>query len=236
MPYETHPDLPDIPDDDVVLWRYIDLAKYLDLLQTAELHFTRADSMEDRWEGSYSPVNVAVRPAMWGEHFALVSAAKAQISDHARTHTYLNCWYEGIDESYAMWRLYDPTGQGVAITTTTGDLRRSLTGPEHVWGARVQYVNYTTTFIPERNMFSAFVYKRLSFKHESEYRLLGAVFDQAAPPLFKREPVDLEALIAAVYVSPDAPEWTARVVTDVTEHYLPGVEVRHSDLRADPIA
>ena len=64
MSYETHPELPDIKDPDTVLWRYVDLYKWLDLLQTSELHLTRADQMEDRWEGAYSEVNVA-------EHFGL---------------------------------------------------------------------------------------------------------------------------------------------------------------------
>jgi hypothetical protein len=67
MSYETHPELPDIKDPDTVLWRYVDLYKWLDLLQTSELHLTRADQMEDRWEGAYSEVNVAVRDEKQGD-------------------------------------------------------------------------------------------------------------------------------------------------------------------------
>jgi hypothetical protein len=49
------------------LWRYVDLYKWLDLLQTSELHLTRADQMEDRWEGAYSEVNVTVRDEKQGD-------------------------------------------------------------------------------------------------------------------------------------------------------------------------
>jgi len=40
MSYETHPQLEDIEDPDTVLWRYVDLYKWLDMLQTSELHLT----------------------------------------------------------------------------------------------------------------------------------------------------------------------------------------------------
>jgi hypothetical protein len=55
------------------------------------------------------------------------------------------------------------------------------------------------------------------------------------PPLFLREPVDLDRLVEAVYVSPDAPDWVARVVGEVTGKYMPGLGIRHSDLAADPV-
>jgi hypothetical protein len=55
------------------------------------------------------------------------------------------------------------------------------------------------------------------------------------PPLFLREPVDLGSLVEAVYVSPDVPDWVARVVDEVTGRYMPGLSIRHSDLAADPV-
>jgi hypothetical protein len=123
MTYETHPSLPDIDDPDTVLWRYVDLYRWLDLLQTSELHLTRADQMEDRWEGAYGEVNIAVRPSLYGERWAKVAPAMARMYAHGRTHTYLNCWYIGAGESYAMWKIYDAAGKGVAIRTTAARLK-----------------------------------------------------------------------------------------------------------------
>ncbi|WP_268810457.1 hypothetical protein [Williamsia sp. Leaf354] len=40
MPYSDSPALPDLPDD-TILWRYLDLYRLLDLLQTSELHLAR---------------------------------------------------------------------------------------------------------------------------------------------------------------------------------------------------
>jgi hypothetical protein len=176
-----------------------------------------------------------------------------------RSHTYLNCWYMGSGESYAMWKIYDAAGRGVAFRTTAGRLKESLVGPpvSPLSGAKVQYVDYSKTFIPEANIFFPYVHKRLSFSHESEYRLLALWTPEALetdededdgegegiavrtepdlPPLFLREPVDLGRLVEAVYVSPDAPNWVARVVGEVTGKYMPGLDIRHSDLGADPV-
>jgi hypothetical protein len=55
------------------------------------------------------------------------------------------------------------------------------------------------------------------------------------PPPFLREPVHLDRLVEAVYVCPDAPDWVARVVRQVTGKYIPSLDIRHSDLAADPV-
>jgi hypothetical protein len=270
MSYETHPQLEDIEDPDTVLWRYVDLYKWLDMLQTSELHLTRADQMEDRWEGSYSEVNLAQRPSLYGANWSVTAPSLSMMYQFGRSHTYLNCWYMGAGESYAMWKIYDAAGRGVAFRTTAGRLKESLVGPPReppISGAKVQYVDYSKTFIPEANIFFPYVHKRLSFSHESEYRLLALWAPEALetdededenedenedeyeyedediavstepdlPPLFIREPVDLGRLVEAVYVSPDAPNWVARVVGEVTGKYMPGLDIRHSDLAADPV-
>jgi hypothetical protein len=252
MTYETHPELPDITDPDTVLWRYVDLYKWLDMLQTSELHLTRADLMEDRWEGAYSDVNIAMRPSLYGKDWAMMAPSMARIYEFGRTHTYLNCWYIGAGESYAMWKIYDAIGKGVAIRTTAGRLKDALVGSHKpaLSGAKVQYVDYSTTLIPESNLFYPYVHKRLSFSHESEYRLLTMWTPEAletdadgrairmkpdVPPSFLRETVDLNRLVEAVYVSPDAPGWAARVVEEVTGKYMTGLDICHSDLAADPV-
>jgi hypothetical protein len=249
--YETHPQLPDI-DDETFVWRYVDLYRYLDLIQTRQLHLTRADQMEDRWEGAYGPMNVSLRPEMYGEHWEKMAPTMGLVYRHARTHTYLNCWYIGEHESYAMWKLYDAAGKGVAFRTTAGRLHRALIGDHRprIAGAQVSYVDYNNTVIPEGNLFFPYVHKRLSFAHEQEYRLLAmwspkvlemdehnaAVLSEPDnPPLFIRENVDLGLLLETVYVSPDAPSWVARVVANATEKYVDNVSVIQSDLAADPV-
>lgn len=208
--------------------------------------------MEDRWEGAYSEINIAARPSMYGENWAMMAPVMSQMYQFGRTHVYLNCWYVGPTESYAMWKIYDAAGKGVAIRTTAGRLEESLVGSRQppVAGSRVQYVDYSRTLIPEANLFFPYMHKRSSFSHESEYRLIAMWIPDVLekdergnavrtepdlPPLFLREPVKLDRLVEAVYVSPDAVGWVAGVVGEVTAKYMPGLGIRHSDLAADPV-
>ncbi len=45
----------------ITLWRYLDLAKFVALLETKAIHFCRGDQFEDQLEGSY-PVNTKSAP------------------------------------------------------------------------------------------------------------------------------------------------------------------------------
>jgi hypothetical protein len=71
-----------------------------------------------------------------------------------------------------MWEIYQRDGRGVAICTTWVELMTSSTAERKIYGGRITYADYESTFIPEGNHFSAFMYKRQSFGHEREVRLL----------------------------------------------------------------
>ena len=51
-----------LPDDDAAVWRYLDLAKYVAMLQRNCLYLARADQLGDPFEGSYGIPNIAARP------------------------------------------------------------------------------------------------------------------------------------------------------------------------------
>ena len=42
----------EIPKDDSVIWRFLDLAKFISLLKERALFMTRADKFEDQFEGA----------------------------------------------------------------------------------------------------------------------------------------------------------------------------------------
>ena len=42
----------EIPKDDSVIWRFLDLAKFISLLKEKALYLTRADKFEDQFEGA----------------------------------------------------------------------------------------------------------------------------------------------------------------------------------------
>jgi len=248
--YKSHEHFPDDVNDDDYLWRYVDLARYADLLQTSELHLARADSMSDAWEGSFSATNISMRPHIYRENWETMAPFFSQMYMLGRTHTFLNCWHLSNVESAAMWSIYDREQRGVSIRTTHGRLRRALSGPSPVYGCPVEYIDYQSHFIPENNIFAPYRFKRTSFAHEREYRLMGAWFFETTPqepvespviqspdvtPLFLRESVDLVELVESVRVSPDAPSWVLNVVERLTQRYGQSWPVTKSDLAIGPI-
>lgn len=42
----------EVPDKDSRLWRYMDFTKYVSMLSTSGLYFSRADSFDDHFEGA----------------------------------------------------------------------------------------------------------------------------------------------------------------------------------------
>jgi hypothetical protein len=112
----------------------------------------------------------------------------------------------------------------------------------------IRYVDYSKTFIPEGNLFDAFMHKRESFAHEREVRLIAmtgrsgphpteenTVIDLEPEPPVIPISVDLESLVQMVYVAPNAPKWIGDIVQKVTARYSFDFTVRQSDLAIDPI-
>jgi hypothetical protein len=50
--YFRHPDLV-LPDDNSVIWRYMDFPKFQSMLQRGSIFFSRADTQTDKLEGEY---------------------------------------------------------------------------------------------------------------------------------------------------------------------------------------
>lgn len=246
---DFHPTFTNQPGEDDALWRYMDLARFLSLLEDEALYFARADQMSDKWEGSYSEVNLKLRPELYGDDFEMINR---QLVDHRlsmRQRTHMNCWHESAEESAAMWEIYQREGRGVAIKTTWGDLTASLGSERRILGGRIKYADYKTTFIPEGITFEAFMHKRLSYAHEKEVRLImmtglsmphpteeNTVISLGPEPPVIPIPVDLRRLIQEVYVAPDAPGWIGDLIDKLVKRFGYDFDVRQSDLATDPVA
>src|SRR5215475_712858 len=154
------------PDDKAErIWRYMDFAKFVSLLASNALHFSRIDQFSDPFEGSLSRIeyeklqNLAAAgeadgsiPVEWrGSYFDILMSNVRR----SRRRLYVNCWHRSEFESEAMWRLYAPSGLGVAIQSTYSRLVQAL--PEKVHNGcfvgAVQYTDHHTESIPEGNAF-----------------------------------------------------------------------------------
>lgn len=246
-----HPDFPSL-DDKLTLWRYMNLPKFLSLIEDRGLFFSRADLMTDAWEGATGPRNAEMRPELYGEHYAVMGLRMQQARQSMRTEVYLSCWHASDHESAAMWGLYQSSGQGVAVRTRWEALKECLRGEYPIRGGAVRYVDYGSTFIPEGSVFASLMHKRNSFAHENEVRLvLWAIEDRgprgestlrskqaqrevAAPPGYVI-PIDLSVLTDEIYVAPDAPTWYYELIKKIVHRYDLAWDVHQSDLSLDPV-
>ena len=52
--YLTSPNIKLPEDPDTIVWKYLDLSKFLDLLLSKKLFMSRSDKFEDQYEGTFS--------------------------------------------------------------------------------------------------------------------------------------------------------------------------------------
>jgi hypothetical protein len=230
-------------DKNVKIWRYMDIAKYISLLEFNSLFFPRSDLFEDSYEGATSHANKLLRHFYYKDN-SIPSQAFTYISKHnewSRQWTYISCWHMNEDESEAMWKLYTKGSDSIAVQSRFNLLSENL--PDSVFLGVVNYINYETDWLPEGNAFWPFVHKRKAFEHERELR--GVI--QKYPFLDNQIerwkindeygvliPVDLHKLIESVYVAPTATKWFESIVTSITTKYGYTFKINQSELAIKP--
>lgn len=221
MPLEFQPFF-QTPTDDCVLWRYMDLPKFLALLEYSSLHLCRADQFEDLWEGAYNETD---RKEPYFN----------QISPYLKSAKYLHfihCWHRAPHESAAMWKLYGHEGSNIAIRSNISRLKSSLAKTEeYILGGNVFYVDYSTAPISLGSGFAPYFRKRLSFSYENEFRLVAWKPSQSSdqkylvpgspnhhPPILPIK-VSVKDLIEAILVSPKSADWYVELLQSLVQKF-----------------
>lgn len=218
MPYEFHPDLT-TPPKRTVLWRYMDFAKFVEMLESRTLWFARIDHLEDPLEGTYTDAELAgIR-----KHLEETRAqALINVFRSARSELYVNCWRSGSTESLAMWDLYGKGSGIVAVKSTVGRLREAAaTYDKPVYISKAKYVDWNDAPGLD-NVLVACSRKDVSYQHESEVRVIVSEDSNnlgTKRRLGIRLPVNVRQLITEVMVGPREQKWVVRLVERVMERY-----------------
>lgn len=237
MPVTEHPAF-DPPGDEHVIWRYMDLAKYVSLLHHRALFFSSADRLGDPFEGSYPLANAPARDRLYGPDENLHLSLERRRLLRA---TLVSCWHLGQFESAAMWRLY--AFGAIAIRSTVGSFRNALKEtPRAIHLGAINYIDYEAATISEENLLRPFLYKRLSFAYEHELRAVALspqYLRRAGPVAMWPEtgeyvPAVLHELIEAVHVAPSSANWYVEAVRSVTSRYDVSAQVIRSKLDEAP--
>jgi len=248
--YQSHPVFIEPENEEVKVWRYMDFTKFVSLIDTKRLYFTRADRFEDPFEGSWPKKNIEARkyaPEILDEQQKeYLNGMKwmGSLNKNWPRYTAINCWHENEYESAAMWKLYLKSDEGIAIKSTYSRLKKSIIDDEIFFIGKVNYIDYEVDYIDPTNFLGPFVHKRKSFEHEKEIRAvimkwptIDGKMDFSKVTIINGLPikVDVETLIDKIYVSPTAPKWFMDLVSAVVRRYGYDFDIIQSELYYSPI-
>ena len=253
MPYVNHVE----PSEDAVIWRFMDMRKFRDLMASEELYFRRADLFTDKSEGlppeHYARRVLGLDPYDINDRLSLNHHLGSLAQN--REAYYISCWHLFRQEELDMWEQYGH--DGVAICSRYGLLKSSLDGLTDQ--VQMGFVRYGTEHLADTfNALEFITTKQVQYSPDREVRAWLTVFDplssgnrhidlnnfpQPVPlevnprhswvPECKRRRIDLRSLMTDVVISPWADvDAVEEIKLWVKLKGFPG-SIRHSELTGD---
>jgi hypothetical protein len=229
--YLTNPNINLTDDPDTIVWKYLDLSKFLDLLMSKKLFMSRSDKFEDQYEGTFS------EPTF--EEIKKLSINNPDFLQYYKTHrekVAISSWHINEYESFAMWQIFTQNTEGLAIQSTIGRLQNALI-PENNYKqfiGEVNYIDYKKEYIPFDDMFFPFLFKRKSFQYEREVRIITDVAENKTTLNDGLKiNVDIDQLIETIYIHPKSENWYKNLVIDLVKQLGFDFAIEKSDLESD---
>jgi len=229
--YLNNPNIKLPEDPDTIVWKYLDLSKFLDLLLSKKLFMSRSDKFEDQYEGTFSEPTY--------EEIKKLAADNPDFLNYYKTHrekVAVSSWHINEYESFAMWQIFTQNNEGLAIQSTIGRLQKAvkpeINFDQHI--GEVNYIDYKKEYIPFDDLFFPFLFKRKSFQYEREVRIIT---DTSKSNLKLNEGlkinVDINQLIEKIYIHPKSENWYKKLVIELVERLDFDFEIEKSDLESD---
>jgi hypothetical protein len=229
--YLNNPNIKLPQDPDTIVWKYLDLSKFLDLLLSQKLFMSRSDKFEDQYEGTFS------EPTF--EEIKKLSTNNPDFLNYYKTHrekVAISSWHINEYESFAMWQIFTQNSEGLAIQSTVKRLQDAL-APEknyklHI--GEVNYIDYKKEYIPFDDLFFPFLFKRKSFQYEREVRIITDVADNNIKLNDGLKiNVDISQLIEKIYIHPKSENWYKNLVIQLVKQLGFDFEIEKSDLESE---
>ena len=236
------------PNDKI--WRYTDFPKFLDMLMSNSLFFSKLSKLQDPHEGKITHYDLQTEndgaeylKSKWGEHWAEITGdatpERHKEQTKLRKNTIVNCWHLNNHESIMMWKLYSNYNYGISIQSTVKRLDDSIQYKDFPVEIRsIKYLDWTKEGVGKNQIFDEQLsVKRLSFKHEKEIRaIIRSNFTYSNSQIKLRLnkdgkliPANLDLLIEKIFVSPFTKSWFFKLVKAVIIQYIPNKEVIQSN-------
>jgi hypothetical protein len=229
--YITSPNIQLPEDPDTIVWKYLDLSKFLDLLLSRKLFMSRSDKFEDQYEGTFSEPTY--------EEIKKLAINNPDFLDYYKTHrekVAISSWHINEYESFAMWQIFTQNSEGLAIQSTIGRLQKALEPEKNLkqYIGQVNYIDYKKEYIPFDDLFFPFLFKRKSFQYEREVRIIS---DTSGTSITINDGikinVDISQLIDKIYIHPKSENWYKNLVIELVSKLGFDIEIEKSDLESD---
>lgn len=251
MAIEPYPDQLEPENQDAVIWRFMKMEKFRDLIATGELYFCRADLFPDESEGlppeEYLPI-LGLNPFDLRDRQQLdhLIGSDAQF----RESFYISCWHLFRDETCMMWKEYGDDGLAICSRYRLLKFALGTMGDRAFLGV----VRYGSKHLTGWNLFRFITTKQKKYEDEREVRALLWIMDPLAginrhfdmnnrahprpltpPPRDRvfdghRRSVDLQALITEIVVSPWASSTTFDEINQLVKSNGYAIPVQPSGL------
>ena len=233
------------PHGNSILWRYMNLEKFFDLITSSELYFTNVSQLTDKYEGTIPKKNYyALQKIMESkdkskEDVIFELELLKQRVDRFRELTLVNCWTLAKHESYALWKIYLGGAKGgIAIRTTASRIVDSINkssepNDEDIYFSKIEYNDYIDDI---ESQFQWITRKSNFYKFENEARLI--IFHKESPqPQYnirngRRYKINIDRLIDRIYISPFSPGWFRTSFNKTIEKIKPDFLslIKHSEI------
>ena len=229
------------PRQDFKLVKYLDLTKFLSLLQKQSLFFCRLDKLEDHFEGTTGIGNYGVRYNFFKAGYPDKEDAQIRkeveqfYEDEKKMKSYylVNCWNKNDKESAALWKIYSDFQKGIMIKSSVNKLHQALENTKQdILLSEIKYIDHNSTTMMDGNVMYPIIHKHIAYHFEQEIRLINKVeyrqnietgyyFDwsKEETQTGRYLKTDLNNLIDEIIISPYAPNWFYEMVLDLTRKY-----------------
>lgn len=216
-------------EDGQKLWRYMDLSKFISLIERKALWLARADTFRDKHEGRF-PDDMRQTIEQAYKDFDAEDDSPVRdaddFHDYLRKNTFISCWHKNFDENMVMWEIYGRENNALAIQSTVERMKGCLR-PSALRGNSLilRNVNYLSPDeIPGVLRYEeCFFFKRPHFSFEKEVRVSFDTYSRVSPskntPVGYHLPAFTNRLIERILIHPDSQDWFEDVVNSITKKY-----------------
>jgi len=212
-----------------LLWRYMDLAKFVSMIEQNALWLARADTFIDQHEGRFpDEMRKFIKKAYQGFDDSDPSPVKDadDFQDYLVKNTFVSCWHKNFDENMVMWKIYGRDNNAVAIQTSVENINanvkaESLDGHPLILKSVVyQKPDEIVGVLPYEECFFR---KRPHFSFEEEVRISLDTYCVHKPskntPYGHKLPACINGLVNKISVHPDCSDWFFDVIQSISIKY-----------------